>query len=65
MITRSIVQQVANLNFRVPMLLPGMLLKTSPDDYYPLKTLQPERFDGQSFVIFGDPITRVPNPQQT
>jgi ABC-type branched-subunit amino acid transport system substrate-binding protein len=62
-ITReSIMQQVAHLDFRVPMLLPGIRVTTSPDDYYPLKTLQTQRFDGQSFVLFGEPITGVPNP---
>ena len=63
-ITReSIMHHVARLDFRVPMLLPGMRLVTKPDDFYPLKTLQTQRFDGKSFVLFGEPITGVPNPQ--
>jgi len=58
----NVMRQVAHIDFRVPMLLPGMHITTSPTDYYPIKTLQLERFDGTSFVLFGDPITGVPNP---
>ncbi len=59
----NVMRQVANIDFRVPMLLPGINIKTSPTDFYPIKTLQLENFDGQSFVLFGEPITGVPNPQ--
>ena len=59
----NVMRQVAHIDFRVPMLLPGMHITTSPTDYYPIKTLQLERFDGQSFVLFGDPITGIPNPE--
>jgi branched-chain amino acid transport system substrate-binding protein len=61
----SLMKQVANLDFRVPMLLPGLRLVTRPDDFYPLKTLQTQRFDGKSFVLFGEPITGDPNAQRT
>ena len=59
----NVMRQVASIDFRVPMLLPGMHITTGPNDYYPIKTLQLERFDGKSFVLFGDPITGVPNPE--
>jgi branched-chain amino acid transport system substrate-binding protein len=59
----NVMRQVAHIDFRVPMLLPGMHITTGPNDYYPIKTLQLERFDGKSFVLFGDPITGVPNPE--
>ena len=60
-VTREgMMKQVANLDVRVPMLLPGMRLTTRPDDFYPLKTLQTQRFDGKSFVLFGEPITGDP-----
>ena len=39
-------RQVAHIDFRVPMLLPGMHITTSPTEFYPIKTLQLERFDG-------------------
>jgi branched-chain amino acid transport system substrate-binding protein len=59
----NVMRQVAHIDFRVPMLLPGMHISTTPDDFYPIKTLQLERFDGKSFVLFGEPITGIPNPQ--
>ena len=59
----NVMRQVANIDFRVPMLLPHIHIKTSPTDFYPIKTLQLEAFDGKSFVLFGDPITGIPNPQ--
>ena len=43
----------------------GLNNQTKPDDFYPLKTLQTQRFDGTSFVLFGDPVTGTPDPQQT
>jgi len=58
----NVMRQVVHIDFRVPMLLPGMHITTSPTDFYPIKTLQLERFDGKSFVLFGEPITGVPNP---
>jgi branched-chain amino acid transport system substrate-binding protein len=59
----NVMRRVAHIDFRVPMLLPGMHISTTPDDFYPIKTLQLERFDGKSFVLFGEPITGIPNPQ--
>jgi branched-chain amino acid transport system substrate-binding protein len=59
----NVMRQVGHIDFRVPMLLPGMHITTGPNDYYPIKTLQLERFDGKSFVLFGDPITGIPNPE--
>ena len=48
------------MNFRVPMLLPGVNVHTTPESYYPLTTLQLQRFDGKTFVLFGDPVTIQP-----
>lgn len=59
----NIMRQVARIDFRLPMLLPGIRVQTSPTDFYSIKTLQLERFDGKSFVLFDDPITGVPNPE--
>ena len=60
----SIMRQPATLDFRVPMLLPGMRLATRPDDFHPLKTLRTQRFDGKSFVMFGKPIRGTPTIQR-
>ncbi|MBN8909560.1 MAG: ABC transporter substrate-binding protein, partial [Rhodospirillales bacterium] len=46
----NVMRQVAHLDVRVPMLLPGIKLQTSQTDFYPMKSLQLERFDGKSFV---------------
>jgi hypothetical protein len=53
--------QALNMNVRIPMLLPGMMLQTSVKDPYPVKTLQLQRFDGKSsFVLFGDHMNASP-----
>ena len=59
----NVMRQVGHLDVRVPMLLPGIKLQTSPTDFYPMKSLQLERFDGKSFVLFGEPMQGTPNPQ--
>ena len=47
----------ANLkDVELPMLLPGVLVNTSPDDFYPIQSEQLSRFDGKSWVRFGDII---------
>jgi ABC-type branched-subunit amino acid transport system substrate-binding protein len=38
---------------RVPMLLEGILLNTTPDDYSPIKQMQLQRFNGTGWVSFG------------
>ncbi|MCY3754453.1 MAG: ABC transporter substrate-binding protein [Alphaproteobacteria bacterium] len=47
----------ANLkDVELPMLLPGILVNTAPDDFYPIQSEQLSRFDGTSWVRFGDII---------
>ena len=54
----SIMKQAANLhNFRVPMLLPGITINTSPTDFAPIKQIQMARFDGARWQLFGQLIT--------
>lgn len=38
----------------VPTLLPGIKVNTSPDNVVPVRQLQMARFDGTSWVLFGD-----------
>jgi ABC-type branched-subunit amino acid transport system substrate-binding protein len=40
--------------FRVPMLLPGITVSTSPTDYYPIQAVQLARFKEQSWQLFGE-----------
>ena len=54
----NVMRQAANLkDLALPMLLPGIKVTTSPDDYLPYQTLRMQRFNGQIWSVFGDPIT--------
>ena len=53
----NVMKQAANLHhFRVPMLLPGIEINTSPTDFAPIKQIQMARFDGQRWQLFGSLI---------
>jgi branched-chain amino acid transport system substrate-binding protein len=56
----NLMTQVQNLDVWIPMLLPGIKLQTSANDFYPIESLQLQRFDGTSFVRFGDLIKASP-----
>ena len=49
----NIMNQAANLDFVLPMLLPGIRIKTASDDYYPIENVQLLKFNGQSYERFG------------
>jgi len=50
----SVMKEAANLHgFRVPMLLPGITINTSPTDFAPIKQIQMARFDGERWQLFG------------
>ena len=54
----NIMKQAANLkNFSSEMLLPGISINTSPDDYFPVEQMQLMRFNGQTWDLFGPIIT--------
>jgi branched-chain amino acid transport system substrate-binding protein len=54
----NIMRQTASLNEVVPpMLLPGITLSTSASDYQPIKQMQLERFDGNTWKLFGEVIS--------
>jgi hypothetical protein len=54
----SIVRQATNLkDFVTPMLLPGIKINTSPDNYFPIRQLQLVRFNGVNWELFGDLMT--------
>jgi branched-chain amino acid transport system substrate-binding protein len=53
----NVMRQAANLkNFELPMLLPGIVINTSPTDFYPIQSMQLAKFDGEKWVLFGDVI---------
>ena len=41
----------------LPMLLPGITVSTSADDFAPIKQMQLEKFDGATWKLFGDVIS--------
>jgi branched-chain amino acid transport system substrate-binding protein len=53
----NLMRQATNLDMALPMLLPGVRIKTTPTDYYPIKQIQLARFDGTRWVLFGDLIS--------
>ena len=49
----NIMKQAANLDISLPMLLPGVNVKTGPDDFYPIEREQLSKFDGKTWILFG------------
>ncbi len=43
-------------NLTLPMLLPGIALSTSADDFQPIKQMQLQKFDGTTWQLFGEVI---------
>jgi len=42
---------------RMPLMLPGIAISTSPGDYTPFKVLRIATFDGTSWTLSGDPVS--------
>lgn len=49
----NVMKQAASLDMTLPMLLPGVNVKTAADDFYPIEREQLQRFDGKTWVLFG------------
>ena len=49
----NIMKQAASLDMTLPMLLPGVNIKTGPDDFYPIEREQLMKFNGKSWERFG------------
>jgi branched-chain amino acid transport system substrate-binding protein len=55
----NVMRQAANLkDLSLPMLLPGIKINTSPTDFYPIEQVQLVRFDGKTWVRFGELLSR-------
>jgi len=53
----NVMKQAANLQkFDAGTLLPGITINTSPTDFAPIQAVQLARFDGKTWVLFGDVI---------
>jgi branched-chain amino acid transport system substrate-binding protein len=50
----NIMKQASHLDMELPMLLPGIRLKTTPTDLRPIKQMRLVRFDGERYVLFSD-----------
>jgi branched-chain amino acid transport system substrate-binding protein len=51
----NVMKQAANFKkLRVPLLLPGITVSTSPTDYYPIQAVQLQRFKGETWDLFGE-----------
>jgi ABC-type branched-subunit amino acid transport system substrate-binding protein len=54
----NVMKQAANLDLTLPMLLPGVNIKTGPDDFFPIEREQLARWDGKTWALFGKVIGR-------
>lgn len=53
----NVMKQATSLkDFTSDMLLPGIKVNTSPDDYFPIEQMQLMRFNGETWELFGDVI---------
>jgi branched-chain amino acid transport system substrate-binding protein len=54
----NILKQATSLkDLELPMLLPGIKINTSPTNYSPIRQMQLQSFDGESWQLFGDLIS--------
>ena len=50
----NIMKQASHLDMELPLLLPGIRLKTTPTDLRPIQQMRLVRFDGTRYVLFTD-----------
>jgi branched-chain amino acid transport system substrate-binding protein len=54
----NLMKQASNLrDLSVPMLLPGIRINTSATDFYPIQAVRLQRFNGETWELFGDVLT--------
>jgi branched-chain amino acid transport system substrate-binding protein len=54
----NIMRQAANIkNLELPMLLPGIRVNTSPENFFPVRQSQLARFNGENWELFGEVIS--------
>jgi branched-chain amino acid transport system substrate-binding protein len=54
----NVMKHAASLkDFEDPVLLPGILVNTGPDDYYPIEQFRLMRFEGEQWKPFGEVIS--------
>ena len=51
----NVMRQAANFQkYKLPMLIPGITINTSPTDYYPIQSVKLASFKGETWAPFGD-----------
>jgi len=51
----NLMKQAASLKkLKVPLLLPGIVVNTSPTDFYPIQSVRLAQFKGESWELFGE-----------
>jgi branched-chain amino acid transport system substrate-binding protein len=54
----NVMKQAASLHdMKLPLLLPGITLNTSADDFDPIKQMQLQKFDGTTWQLFGEVLS--------
>jgi branched-chain amino acid transport system substrate-binding protein len=54
----NLMRQAANhQKLRIPLLLPGITVNTSPTDFYPVQAVQLQRFKGETWELFGEVLS--------
>jgi branched-chain amino acid transport system substrate-binding protein len=54
----NVMKQAAGIrSLKLPMLLPGITISTGPNDFAPIKQMQLERFDGNTWQLFGEVLS--------
>jgi branched-chain amino acid transport system substrate-binding protein len=54
----NLMEQAASIrDLQLPMLLPGIIISTSANDFTPIKQMQLQKFDGATWQLFGDVIS--------
>lgn len=51
----NVMRQATNFQkYKLPMLIPGITINTSPTDYYPIQSVKLARFSKDTWELFGD-----------
>ena len=54
----NVMKQAASIHdLKLPMLLPGITVSTSADDFAPINQMQLMKFDGSTWKLFGQVIS--------
>jgi hypothetical protein len=49
----NVMKIVANMDFEIDTYIPGIRIKTTPTDFYPIEQVQMMRFTGEKWQLFG------------